>query len=113
MKRLVEFPLGWGGSVLIGLDEPPAGPPMRGLGKGRFALVEQADRTFEEATGANTPLARSLTARLRSIEDLPDMVGIELGVQLSAHAETFIASVATEANPRVSRTWRLGGAAGR
>ncbi len=39
MKRLVEFPLDQGGSVLIEIDEPPAGPTMRGLGKDRSALV--------------------------------------------------------------------------
>jgi len=106
MKRLVEFPLDQGGSVLIEVDEPPAGPTMRGLGKDRAALVEKADETFENATAAVTPAARSLLARLRSIEDPPDEIGIEFGVQLSAQTGAFIASVAAEANFKVSMTWR-------
>jgi Trypsin-co-occurring domain 1 len=106
MKRLVEFPLDQGGSVLVEVDESPADPVTRGLGKDGSALVKQADKTFEDATAAVTPAARSLLARLRSIDDPPDEVGIEFGVQLSAQTGAFIASVAAEANFTVSMTWR-------
>ena len=112
MKRLVEFPLDEGGSVLVEVDEPPAGPVTRGLGKDRSALVEEADKTFEDATAAVTPAARSLIARLRSIDDPPDEVAIQFGVQLSAQTGAFIASVAAEANFTVSMTWRRRSAAG-
>ena len=67
VKRLVEFRLEQGGSVLVEVDEPPAGPVMRGLGKDHPTLAERTDRTFEEATAAVTPAARSLIAQLRSI----------------------------------------------
>jgi hypothetical protein len=105
MKRLVEFPLDHGGSVLVEVTEPAAGPVMRGL-KDTTALVQQADKTFEAATAAITPAARSLISRLRSIEDAPDEIGIEFGLQLSAQSGAFIASVAAEANFKVSMTWR-------
>jgi Trypsin-co-occurring domain 1 len=108
VKRLVEFPLDRGGSVLIETDEPPAGPTTRGLGKDRPTLAERTDKTFEEATATVIPAARSLLARLRSIDDTPDEIGIEFGVQLSAQAGAFIASAAAEANFRVSMTWRRG-----
>jgi hypothetical protein len=107
VKRLVEFPLEQGGSVLVEVDEP-AGPVMRGLGKDHPSLVERTDKTFEQATASVTPAARSLIARLRSIEDPPDEVGTEFGVQLSAQSGAFIASVAAEANFTVSMTWRRG-----
>jgi hypothetical protein len=106
MKRLVEFQLDQGGSVLVEVDDPLGGPVMRGLGKDRSALVEKADETFEDATAALAPAARSLIARLRSLDDAPDEVGIEFGVQLSAQTGAFIASVAAEANFKVSMTWR-------
>lgn len=114
MKRLVEFPLDQGGSVLVEVDEPPAGPAVRGgLGRDRSTLVEKADQTFEDATAAVTPAARSLIARLRSVDNPPDEVRIEFGVQLSAQTGAFIASVAAEANFTVSMTWRrLGGGDG-
>ena len=110
MKRLVEFQLDEGGKVLVQVDEPPDGPVTRGLGKDRSTLVEQAGRTFEDATEAVIPAARSLVSRLRSMEGSPDEVGIEFGVQLSAQTGAFIASVAAEANFKVSVTWRRKGA---
>jgi hypothetical protein len=106
MKRLIEFPLEQGGSVLVEVDEPPGGVVTRGLGKDRSTLLGEADKTFEDATAAITPAASSLIARLRSVQDPPDEVGIEFGVQLSAQTGAFIASVAAEANFKVSMTWR-------
>ena len=111
MRHLVAFPLDEGGSVLVEVDEPPGGPVMRGIGKDHAALVEKADKTFEDATAAVTPAARSLIARLRSIDDPPDEVGIQFGVQLSGQTGAFIASVAGQANFKVSMTWRRRGAA--
>ena len=110
MKRLVEFSLDQGGSVLVEVDELPPGPVMRGIGRDQSTLVEKADKTFEDAVAAVTPAARSLIARLRSIDDPPDEVGIEFGVQLSAQSGAFVASVAAEANFKVSMTWRRGAA---
>jgi len=106
MKRLVEFPLDEGGSVLVEVADLAAGPVMRGLGEDSSALVEKADKTFENATAAVTPAARGLIARLRSIDDPPDEVGMEFGVQLSAQTGAFIASVAADANFKVSMTWQ-------
>lgn len=106
MKRLVQFRLDQGGSVVVEVDEPPDGPVTRGLGKDRSTLVEEADKTFEDATAAVTPAARSLIARIRSMDDAPDEVGVEFGVQLSAQTGAFIASVAAEANFKVSMIWR-------
>jgi hypothetical protein len=85
---------------------------MRGIGKDRADLVEKADKTFEDATATVTPAARSLIARLRAIDDPPDEVGIEFGVRLSAQTGAFIASVAAEANFKVSIIWRRSGTAG-
>ena len=76
MKHLVEFPLDQGGSVLVEIDEPPVGPTMRGLGKDRSGLVEEANKTFKDATAAVTPAARSLIAWLRSTEDSPGDGGV-------------------------------------
>jgi hypothetical protein len=111
MKHVVEYASDQGGSVLVEVYEASAGPVMRGSGTDRFSLAEKADRTFEDATATVTPAARSLIARLRSIDDPPDEVGIVFGVQLSAQTGAFIASVAAQANFTVSMTWRRSGAA--
>ena len=56
MKRLAEFPLDQGGTVLVEVDDAPGGGPVtRGLGRDRPGLVERTDRTFEEATATVTP----------------------------------------------------------
>ena len=112
MKRLVEFPLEQGGSVLVEVDEPSAGPVTRGLGKDRLGVAEHADKTFEQATAAVAPAATSLIARLRSTDDPPDEIGVEFGVQLSAQGGAFIASMAAQANFRVSMSWRGGAVSG-
>jgi hypothetical protein len=112
MERLVEFPLDEGGNVFVEVDEPPDGPVMCGIGKDHSALVAVADRAFEEVTAADSPAARSLITRLRSIDEPPDEVGIQFGAQLGAPTGAFIASLAGQANFTVSMTWRRGGAAG-
>lgn len=65
MKRLVEFPLDQGGSVIVEVDEPSAGPTLRGL-KDRPAIVEQAGKTFQDAVAANFKI--SATWRRRAFE---------------------------------------------
>jgi hypothetical protein len=109
VKRLVEFPLEQGGSVLVEIDEPLAGPVMRGLGRDHPTLAERTDKTFE-AIAAVTPAAASLITRLRSISSPSAEIGIEFGVQLSAQTGAFIASAAAAANFKVPMTWRVGAA---
>ena len=92
--------------MLVEVDEPSAGPVVRGLGRDGPTLAERTDKTFQEATAAVTPAAASLIAQLRSIGNPPAEIGIEFGVQLSAQTGAFIASVAGQANFKVSMTWR-------
>ena len=108
MKRLVDFPLEHGGSVLVGVDEASAGPVVRGLGKDRLTVAERTDKTFEEATATVVPAASGLLSRLRAAHDPADEISIEFGVQLSAQTGAFIAAAAVEANFKVSMTWRHG-----
>jgi Trypsin-co-occurring domain 1 len=108
VKRLVEFLLEQGGSVVVEIDEPPAGPVMRGLGRDHPTMAERTDKTFEEATAAVTPAAASLIAQLRLISSSLAEIGIEFGVQLSAQTGAFIASAAAAADFKVSMTWRGG-----
>jgi hypothetical protein len=108
VKRLVEFPLEEGGSVLVEIDEAPGGPAMRGLGKDRPTIAERTDKTFEEAVTTVVPGARSLLTRLRAGDDPADQIGIEFGVQLGAQTGAFIASAAVGATFKVSMTWQRG-----
>jgi hypothetical protein len=103
MKRLVEYPLKEGGSILVQVDEPEPEGMVRVAREGEIAAASQ---TFEEATERIRPVAASLIAKMRNISDPPDEVRIEFGLNMSAKAGAFIAEVGTEANFKVSLSWK-------
>ena len=105
MRRLVEFPLDGGGSVLVEVEDVAStGPVTRGLRDQRVA--ETAQQSFEQAISRVQPAANALLGRLRAMADEPDEVVVEFGLELSAEAGAFIASASTSANFSVSLTWR-------
>lgn len=104
MSSLVEFPLQDGGSVLVQVDEAPAGGAVtRGLGDRHVTAL--ASQTFEQAISRVQPAAQALITRLRAVADAPDQVRVEFGLELSAEAGAFIAAASTTANFKVSLTW--------
>jgi Trypsin-co-occurring domain 1 len=105
MRRLVEFPLEDGGSVLVQVEADAAGPVTRGLGD-RHGVTEQARQTFEQAVARVQPAAQALVGRLRAVADAPEEIGVEFGLELSAEAGAFIAAASSTANFRVTLTWR-------
>jgi hypothetical protein len=106
MRRLVEYPLQDGGTVLVQVDEVHPDEVTRGLRERAEGIAQRSTQTFEEATSSVTPAARSLIARLQQLENPPQEIGLEFGIQLTAETGAFIASVAAEANFKVSLTWR-------
>lgn len=108
MRRLIEFPLEEGGSVLVEVDDAATGGPVtRGLRDQR--VTESAQQSFEQAVSHVQPAANALMGRLRELADAPDEVVVEFGLQLSAEAGAFIASASSSATFTVSLTWRRGG----
>src|SRR4051794_12315062 len=90
MKRLVEFPLEGGGSILVETDEPSVeGGVVRAGREGEVA--EKAGCTFQEALSKVTPAAHAIITRLRGLSDPPDQVGVEFGLKLSAAAGAIVA----------------------
>jgi hypothetical protein len=104
MLQLVEFPMQDGGTVLIQVQDAAVGPVMRGLGD--QAVVERSQRTFEEAVSRVQPAAQALLSRLRGLADVPEEIGVEFGLELSAEAGAFIAAASSTANFKVTLTWR-------
>jgi hypothetical protein len=105
VKRLIEFPLEDGSSVLVESDEAEAkGPVVRGVGPRDMA--EKAEQTFETALGRIKPVAGAVIARLRDLSDPPEQVGIEFGIKLGAKAGAFITSADAEATFKVTLTWK-------
>jgi hypothetical protein len=105
MKRLVEFPLADGGSLLVEIDELDTqrgtGPVSRLDDK-----IKQASLTFEEALSKVRPAAEGIIAKMRSLSEPPDEVSVKFGLKLSAEAGAFLAAAGAEANYEVSLTWK-------
>lgn len=105
MKRLVEFPLEDGTSILVEVDEPePEGGVVRVARPGEVAEV--ARHSFEAALEKIKPAAGAIIAKLRSLSDPPDEMEVEFGLKLGAEAGTFIAAGSVDANYTVTLTWK-------
>ncbi len=110
MRRLVEFPLQEGGTLLVEVDEPEgyAGTTTRG-GVVKAArpgeIATRAQDTFEDALDKIKPAAQTIIDKLRALSDAPDEIDVEFGIKLSAEAGAFIASAGVEANYTVTLKW--------
>jgi hypothetical protein len=110
MKRLVEFPLQDGGTMLVEVDEPEGyaeavvrGGVVKAARPGE--VVEKAKETFEDALDKIKPGAQAIIDKLRGLHDAPDEIDVEFGIKLSAEAGAFIASAGVEATYTVSLKW--------
>ena len=105
MKRLVEFPLEDGSSLMVEVEEP-----VTGGGTVRAAHpVEMADRarqSFESSLDKIRPAASAIIAKLREMTDQPEQVAVEFGIKLSGAAGVVLASTGVEANFKVTLTWK-------
>ncbi len=103
MKRLVEFPLEKGGSVVVEI-EVPEGLGMTPAGRVE-GVLERAGQTFEEALDKIRPAVATIIQKLHALSDPPDMVEVEFGLKLSAQAGAFIAAASADAHYKVTLTW--------
>ena len=102
MKRLVEFPLEEGGSIVVEVDEPETGGTVRA---GREDTIEKARETFEDALNKVLPATRSVVEKLRGMASKPDEIEVTFGVNLSTMAGAVIASASATANFGVTVRW--------
>ena len=104
MKRLIEFPLQDGGTMLIEVDEPESPGGVTRAAR-PSDVPEKAKETFEDALDKIKPAAQSIITKLRDLSDAPDEIAVEFGIKLNAAAGAFIASAGVEANYTVSLKW--------
>ncbi len=102
MKRLVEFPLEEGGSIIIEVDEPEREGITRA---GRGDTIIKAKETLEGALNHILPATKSIVEKLRSIGNSPNEIEIGFGVKLTTDAKAIIASAGAEANFDVTMRW--------
>ena len=117
VRRLVEFPLENGGSVLVQVEDGSSaggyggGEVTRGWGDRDQRVVEQAQQSFEAAVTRVQPAVQALVRRLRSLAESPAEITIDFGIELSAEVGAFVAGASSTGNFTVSMTWRPGRAA--
>ena len=104
MKRLIEFQSEDGGIILMEVDEPESEGMVRVARPGEIA--ERANQTFESALERIKPAAAVIVEKLRDLSVPPDQVGLEFGIKFGAKAGAFFASADTEANFKVTLTWK-------
>jgi hypothetical protein len=99
MKRLVEFSLQEGGSVIVQIDEPETAGTVRAS---RGDSIEKAKETLEDALNKVLPATHSIVEKLQSMR--PDDIEVTFGISLSFHAGAFI-TAGTDANFEVKVSW--------
>lgn len=89
MKRIIEFPLENGDSILVEVDEPAAVDNRIGL---RDEIVEKANQTFESALDKIKPVANVILTKVRNLHQPADEVEVKFGVKIVAGLGAVIAS---------------------
>jgi len=105
MKRLIEFPLDDGTSILVEIDEPePEGGVVKAARPGE--VIARAQQTFSQALDKVKPAASTIIQKLRGLSDPPDEIEVEFGLKLNAESGAFVASAGIEANYTVTLKWK-------
>ncbi len=102
MRRLVEFPLEEGGSIVVDIDEPEMGGTVRA---GREDKIEKARETFEDALNKVLPVTKTVLEKIRVMASKPNEIEVTFGINLSTMAGAFIASASAAANFGVTVRW--------
>ncbi len=100
MKRIVEFPLESGDSILVEVDEPN---DRIGLGD---EITEKAQKTFESALNAIKPVASTVINKVRSLNEPADEVEVKFGIKMTAGLGAVIASGNGEVNYEITLKWK-------
>src|SRR5262245_19984733 len=111
MKRVVQFGLEDGTTILVEVGEPipTGGVPTRDVvmrGASAAEVVEKAKQNFETALEKVKPAAAAIIAKLRGLTDAPDEVHVEFGIKLTAEAGAILASAGVESHYSVTLTWK-------
>jgi hypothetical protein len=103
MKRIVEFPLESGGSILIEVDDPTPSDTRIGLGN---KVAKKAQQTFESALETVKPVANAILTKLRSLNEPADEVEVKFGIKMNGDLGAIIASSSAEVNCEITLKWK-------
>jgi hypothetical protein len=102
MKNYIEYEIEEGKSVVIEIEETDEELVPASLGD----KIAKAQQNFDQALETIGPIAGKLLTHLKEIPKTPDQIAIEFGLKLGFNAGVVIASGSSEANFKVSLTWK-------
>lgn len=105
MKKLVEFPLEDGSSIIVEVDEKPHDEYDGIRGETNNRVVERAEKTLEAAIDQVKNSADMIIKRMVNLTEKPDEIEIEFGLKLSTQLGAVIASGTVEANYVIKLKW--------
>lgn len=109
MKTLIELPVDGAGSlpmtVGVEIEQAKDADGITDVSR-RGKTIPRAARSLGDMLAVIRPVAESFLGSLVGMTNTPDEIGLEFGVSLSADANLVVATTATQANFKVSLTWR-------
>lgn len=105
MKKLVEFPLEDGTSIIVEVDEKLTDDYSGMRGDTNHQVVERAEKSLGAAIDQVKNSADMIIKRMVNLSEKPDEIEIEFGLKLSTQVGVVIASGSVEANYVVKLKW--------
>jgi len=104
MKKLVEFEIADGSTIIVEVDEEESGGTVRAARR-PGEIAEAAKVSFEEALDKIRPATEKVMETLRGLAQKPNEIELEFGFNMSAAAGVVIATASVEANYKVTLRW--------
>lgn len=107
MKKLLKYTTADGSTFLAEVNDSSPGEAMRGgADDSSRGIIQNAAESFEDALKPLKAISSSLINTVKSIAGSPEEVGIELGLTFSARAGIILTSIDSEANIKITLTWK-------
>ena len=104
-KQGVKIPLSSGGEVFVEVEKGESISGAERVSRDN-AVVDRANKTFDQVVDGIRPVAALLISKLRSMEDEPESINVEFGIKLNTDINLVIAAGSAEANFKIQMTWK-------
>ena len=100
MKKIVEFTLESGDSVLIEVDQSN---DRIGVTDG---IAEKANKTFESALNTVKPIANAIMDKILELNQPASEVEVRFGIKMTAGLGAIVASGSADINYEITLKWK-------